>query len=289
LIGKVIARLDELQLREQTLVVLLGDNGTGAGTPSRFKGREVAGGKGSSLVWGTHVPGIVQWPGQLAAGKVCGDMLEAADILPTLCEAARVPVPAEVRLDGRSFLPQLRGEKGNPKDALYVWYNPEGGAKAKHEFAHNAHYKLYADGRFFDTRADDLEKNPLKEVDLSPEAAAARSRLQTLLDAHRGLRADYFAKQSRAFGGDAGESAGNLKKEKGDSQNAVPPDGAGGDPKMARFRKRDANHDGKITFAEFQDTISDKKAARARFDARDKDRDGILTVEEFLDASAPAK
>jgi Ca2+-binding EF-hand superfamily protein len=58
---------------------------------------------------------------------------------------------------------------------------------------------------------------------------------------------------------------------------------------MARFRKRDADHDGKITFAEFQDTISDKKAARARFDARDKDRDGILTVEEFLDASAPPK
>ena len=141
LIGKVIAKLEELKLRENTLVVIMGDNGTGSGTPSRFKGRDVTGGKGSSLIWGTHVPGIANWPGQLASGKVCADMIEAVDMLPTICEAAQVPVPADLKLDGRSFLPQLRGEKGNPKDALYVWYNPSGGASAKYEFAHDAHYK----------------------------------------------------------------------------------------------------------------------------------------------------
>jgi arylsulfatase A len=145
LIGKLIAKLEELNLRENTLVIIMGDNGTGSGTPSRFKGRNVTGGKGSSLIWATHVPSLANWPGQIASGGVCADMIEAADILPTICEAASVPIPTDAAIDGRSFLPQLRGDKGNPKDALYVWYNPSGGALAKYEFAHDAHYKLYAD------------------------------------------------------------------------------------------------------------------------------------------------
>ena len=43
LIGKLVAKLDELRLRDNTLLLILGDNGTGRGTPSRFKGRDVLG------------------------------------------------------------------------------------------------------------------------------------------------------------------------------------------------------------------------------------------------------
>lgn len=276
LIGKLVSKLEELKLRENTLIVIMGDNGTGAGTPSRFKGRDVTGGKGSSLIWGTHVPGIANWPGQLASGKVCADMIEAVDMLPTICEAAQVPVPSELKIDGRSFLPQLRGEKGNPKDALYVWYNPSGGASAKYEFAHDAHYKLYADGRFFDTVADDREKTPLKEADLSPEGKAAYAKFKALLDAHRGPRDDYFIKQTKPFGGEAGEDADGVKKAKAGKKTAEE------DPKVARFKERDADHDGKITYQEFQSSMADKKIAKERFEARDLNKDGSLTLEEFL-------
>jgi len=281
LIGKVVAKLEELKLRENTLIVIMGDNGTGAGTPSRFKGRDVTGGKGSSLVWGTHVPGIANWPGQVVSGKACSDMIEAADMLPTICEAAQVPVPADLKLDGRSFLPQLRGEKGNPKDALYAWYNPSGGASAKHEFAHDAHYKLYADGRFFDTVADDREKAPLKDADLSAEAKAVRTKLQAVLDAHQGPRADYFIKQAQPFGGEAGENADGGKKGKAAKKAASAPK-AEADPRSARFKERDADHDGKITYEEFQASMPDKKVAKERFEVRDLNKDGSLSLEEFL-------
>jgi arylsulfatase A len=118
LIGKLITKLDELKLRDNTLVLILGDNGTGRGTPSRFQGRDVVGGKGTTKMWGTHVPAIGNWPGHFASGKVYGDLIDATDFLPTICEATGVPVPAELKMDGRSFLPQLRGEKGSPREWL---------------------------------------------------------------------------------------------------------------------------------------------------------------------------
>ncbi len=69
LIGKLVAKLEELKLRDNTLILILGDNGTGKGTPSRFKGRDVVGGKGTSTMWGTHVPGIGNWPGTSRVAK----------------------------------------------------------------------------------------------------------------------------------------------------------------------------------------------------------------------------
>jgi arylsulfatase A len=282
LIGKLVAKLEELKLRENTLIVIMGDNGTGGGTPSRFKGRDVTGGKGSSLVWGTHVPGIANWPGQLASGKVCADMIEAADMLPTICEAAQVPLPTDLKLDGRSFLPQLRGEKGNSKDALYVWYNPSGGAKAQYEFAHEARYKLYADGRLFDTVADDREKSPLKDAELSAEAKAARAKLQAVLDANKGPRDEYFVRQTEAFGGEAGGKKAKAAKK---ASKAAPK--AEADPRAARFKERDPDHDGKITYEEFQSSMTDKKIAKERFETRDLNKDGSLSLEEFL-ATLPA-
>ena len=125
LIGKVVAKLEELHLRDNTLLLILGDNGTGRGTPSKFKGRDVLGGKGTTTEWGTHVPLIGNWPGHFASGKVYTDLIDATDFLPTICEATGTPIPAELKTDGRSFLPQLRGEKGNPREWLYAWYNPE--------------------------------------------------------------------------------------------------------------------------------------------------------------------
>jgi arylsulfatase A len=215
LIGKLIATLEELKLRDNTVLLILGDNGTGRGTPSKFKGRDVVGGKGTSTMWGTHVPCIGNWPGHFASGKVCQDMIDTTDFLPTLCEAAGVAVPAELKLDGRSFLPQLRGEKGSPRDGLYVWYSPSGGATAKWEFAHTAQYKLYSSGEFFNIAKDDLEKSPLADAALDATAKAAKRRLQALLQEHAGPRDTAFVKQTQAFGGETGEDAGGNKIGKG--------------------------------------------------------------------------
>jgi len=221
LIGKLVAKLEELRLRDNTIVLILGDNGTGKATVSRFMGREVKGGKGSPTMWGTRVPGFANWPGHFASVKVSPDLIDTTDFLPTICEATGTKVPAELKIDGRSFLPQLLGEKGNPRDWLYVWFNDAGGAKAEFEFAHDANYKLYTDGRFFDLQKDDKEKSPLADSDLDASAKAAKAKLQAALKQYEGPRPEFFAKlgEARKGGKEDGEGssedAPGKQKDKG--------------------------------------------------------------------------
>jgi len=185
LIGKLVERLDQLGLREDTLIVFLGDNGTGQGVTSLLNGRVIHGGKGQTTSAGMHVPLIVNWPGTTPAGRVCGDLIDSTDMLPTLCAAAGIQPPADLKLDGRSFYPRLRGEQGQPRAWIYCWYARDGGPRAEREFAASPRYKLYRSGSVYDYVADPLEKAPL-----SPAAvpAAERQALQAVLDDFKDAR-----------------------------------------------------------------------------------------------------
>ncbi len=195
LIGKLIAKLDELDLRDNTLVLILGDNGTSKTVKSKFMGRDVSGGKGSATSWGTRVPGIGNWPGRAVSGKVSTDLIDTTDFLPTICEVTKTPIPDTLKIDGRSFLPQLIGEKGNPREWIYHWFGPEGGEKADSEFAHDGKYWLFTDGRFYDVEQDDRLKKPLAASALDANAIAAKAKLQDALKEFSWSRDPYFVKQ----------------------------------------------------------------------------------------------
>ena len=189
LIGKLLTKLDEQGLRENTLVLFLGDNGTGRGTRSEMGGRVVIGRKGSTVDAGMHVPLIANWPGRIAKGSVCSDLVDTTDFLPTICEASSVKIPEPEKLDGRSFLPQLLGEKGRPRDWIYSWYSPRQGQGSKvNEFAFNHHYKLYRDGKFVDLAKDPDENAALSVASLTGDAAKAAQSLQTALDQFKDAR-----------------------------------------------------------------------------------------------------
>ena len=107
-------------------ILFLGDNGTGRGVTSRFRGEDYPGGKGTTTRRGMHVPLIASWPAVIARGEVNRDLVSSVDFLPTLCEAAGVAVPSNV--DGVSFLPQLRGEKRHAaRVALLLVFAPATG------------------------------------------------------------------------------------------------------------------------------------------------------------------
>ncbi|MCA9245478.1 MAG: sulfatase-like hydrolase/transferase [Planctomycetales bacterium] len=187
MVGRVVAKLDELKLRENTLVLFTGDNGTMTGIRSRLDGLEYVGGKGSTKDNGTHVPLIASWPGRIAPSKVCNDLVDFSDMLPTLVAAAGAKRPRGVELDGRSFLPQLLGETGEPRTWIYCWYARNGGPTGK-ELARNQEYKLYSDGAFYHVAVDPQEKQPLADDALSKSQRDIRAFLQAALDKHRGTR-----------------------------------------------------------------------------------------------------
>lgn len=197
LVGKLLTQLDELKIRDNTLVVFLGDNGTGKGMRSRMGDREIVGGKGTMSHTGMHVPLVVSWPAATkgAAGRVSQDLVDSTDILPTICEAAGVKLPANLSIDGRSFCPQLRGEKGQPREWYYSWYAPHGPVVG--EFASTRDFKLYRSGEFFDLRKDLDEKTPLSVASQSEEAVAAAKLLQGVLDQFQNARPAALAKPTK--------------------------------------------------------------------------------------------
>jgi len=191
-IGNLLDKLESAGVRENTLVIFTGDNGTDQPVVSMMGNNKVAGGKGKTTDAGTRVPLIVSWPGNTPKGNVSQDLVDFSDFLPTLCEAAGVEVPASLQIDGRSFLPQLRGEAGSPREWIYCWYARNGGAKGK-EFTRNQRYKLYRSGQFFDIESDVLEKRPLDSTALSDEMAAAHTTLKSALDRYSDARPPKFA------------------------------------------------------------------------------------------------
>jgi arylsulfatase A len=188
MIGELVAKLDALGLRENTLLIFLGDNGSPREITSRFKGQTYPGGKGGSTARGTHVPLIANWPGRIAAGKVNGDLIASTDFLPTICDAAGVSLPKTMPRDGRSFLPQLLGRGGEPREWAYFWYAPDGGGSPRYEFVMSTGYKLYRDGTFIDLRRDPFEEKPLKAAMLSGADRDAAQKLQAALDQYSDAR-----------------------------------------------------------------------------------------------------
>jgi uncharacterized sulfatase len=141
-VGRLLAKLDELQLRENTLVVFLSDNGgvkrafdprdfKGEGTgrltklrvaEEQFDNAPLREGKGSAYEGGIRVPCVVRWPARIRGGVVEATPVHVVDWLPTLLAAAGAVPPATYPVDGVSLLPLLAGE-ALPSRALY-WHLP---------------------------------------------------------------------------------------------------------------------------------------------------------------------
>lgn len=153
LVGKLVAKLDELGLGENTLVVFTGDNGSP---------REVGGGKGGPLANGTHVPLIARWGSRTPAGRVCPDLVDTTDYFPTFAEAAGRAMPAGHPRDGRSFLPQVLGRKGKPRTEIFFHYAPRWGKFAHERWVMDHRWKLYGDGRAFEVSRDPEERTAVE-------------------------------------------------------------------------------------------------------------------------------
>ena len=181
IVGKIVEKADELGIRENTVILFTSDNGTHVAIQSEMKDRVVKGGKGTPTDAGTHVPFIVNWVGFAPEGKICDDLIDFTDFLPTLAQIAGTNIPENLTIDGKSFLPQLKGEKATPREWVLCHYDPRWQHWKPCRFVRDKRWKLYDDGRLFDLETDLLEQSPVQN-DTDKEIQKIRKRLQQVLD-----------------------------------------------------------------------------------------------------------
>ncbi len=205
-VGRLLAKLEQLGLRENTLVVFTADNGCSPAAKIdelQAKGHEPShiyrGHKADVFEGGHRVPFIVRWPAQVKAGGVSPQLIGQIDFLATFAEALGVPVPAGAGEDSVSFLPALLGRDGPRRQSIVSqsmngsfairdgqwklalcagsggWSVPKPGSKEE---------KGLPEFQLYDLATDPGEQTNL--VALHPERVAAmKAALQTMVDRGR--------------------------------------------------------------------------------------------------------
>jgi arylsulfatase A len=182
LVGKLIHTLDSLKLRDNTLIVFFGDNGT-AGQAAQIglvNGKKIIGKKGTMQEGGSLVPLIVNWPGVIKKGAVSNNLVDASDFVPTFAEIAGATLPNDKKLDGTSFAKQLNGGKANPRNWIFTelgndWY------------VRDANWKLNRAGELFDMHNAPFEEKLTPESESTKEIKENLQKVLTTLDPASGV------------------------------------------------------------------------------------------------------
>ena len=120
-VGRILAALDELKLRDKTVIIFSSDNG-GYGPATDMA--PLKGYKGTYYEGGIRVPFFVTWPGVVRPGTKSAEPIIGVDLYPTLCEIAGAKLPDGQDVDGVSLVPLLKGEKSTLGDRPLFWHFP---------------------------------------------------------------------------------------------------------------------------------------------------------------------
>ena len=261
-IGKVMTALDQSGVSDNTIIVLWGDHGWHLGDHSMWC-------KHTNYEQATRIPVIVVAP-ECASGLKTASLIETVDIYPTLCELAGVP--KRENLDGISFVRVLKSPDVRARESVIHVY-PRGGRLGRAirtdryrmvEWKVPGANPLVADYELYDYQTDPLET--VNIVDQQPQVLFG---LKAILAKHPEARPQISVKAFTESKPKTDGSSSETKRSK--SQNRI-----------AMFRKRDKDNDGKLSRAEFLANQPDPDEAPARFPGFDKNGDGFLSQVEFV-------
>ena len=193
-VGRILAKLDEWQLSDNTVVIFFSDNGGLCTRPASSKknGKGAAGpgcnlplraGKGWLYEGGIREAAIVRAPGK-AQGIVCNTPMVSTDFYPTILELAGLPLQPELHVDGRSLVPFLDTEPKEQAERELYWHYPHyhgsgwtpGGAIRKGD------WKLIEFWEYDDVELSDLSNDIGEQNDLSTQHPEKVRELQLALD-----------------------------------------------------------------------------------------------------------
>lgn len=182
-VGRVLAKLDELKLAKNTVVIFFSDNGglsTAEGAPT--SNVPLRAGKGWLYEGGIREPLLIRWPGVAKPGSVCDTPVLSTDFFPTMLEMAKLPLIPEQHCDGRSLMPLLKGQPAAPRPLFwhYPHYSNQGGRPSA--AVRDGDWKLI---RAFEGNLPelyDLSKDVSEKENLADREPNRLRELQTLLD-----------------------------------------------------------------------------------------------------------
>jgi len=163
LVGRIVKALDEMGLRDDTIIFFAGDNGTGGA------------GKNTATEMGVRVSMIANSPKRIATGLTSDAMIDFSDVLPTLADLAGASLPEGVTIDGRSFAHVLQGKPGPTRDWVFSYLGHR-------RLIRDKRWLLDGYGSFYDCGQSRAGRG-YKDVTRSdaPEVLAARKRLETII------------------------------------------------------------------------------------------------------------
>lgn len=185
LVGRIITKTEALGIRENTLILFVGDNGTDRDVSSVISGVTVQGNKGYTTDAGTHVPLIANWKGKIKKGGVNDNLVDFTDFLPSILEAAHQKPEKKDSLDGLSFYPQLFDDDSNVREWVFCDYAPHWGKFKPRRYVHDKKWKLYGNGDFYDLENDLLEENSLEISNQSEAAKVVVVRFKKVLEGYK--------------------------------------------------------------------------------------------------------
>jgi arylsulfatase A-like enzyme len=187
-VGRVLAKLEALQLTENTIVFFVSDNGGLTTLENRFTQIPTAvlplrAGKGWLYEGGLRVPLIVKWPGVIEAGRVIDEPAVTMDLYPTMLAMAALPPRPEQHQDGISLEPWLL-DTGRPEHRTLYWHFPHyhGSGNQPSSAVRSDSYKLIEWLEDGTVELYDLENDIGEAADLAATMPHKAEELQKLLD-----------------------------------------------------------------------------------------------------------
>lgn len=207
-LGDILDRIESLGVADNTIILFMSDNGGlsahGRGGKANTHNKPLSSGKGSAHEGGVRVPMIGYWPGVTEPNTLCSQSVIIEDFFPTILEMAGVVNPKQIGgvIDGRSFVPLLRGELEAARDRRPLFWHfpnnwgPRGpgiGASSSIRLGDWKLIQYYEDGR---TELFNLVDDLGERHDLSDSHSTIRNQLATRLSEYlESVQAQYPRKR----------------------------------------------------------------------------------------------
>lgn len=180
-VGRVLAKLEALEIANDTIVVYFSDNGPNS---LRWNG-DMKGRKGAIDEGGIRSPFFIRWPGQLASGTTISEISGAIDLLPTLADLAGIKVKTRKPIDGRSVRPLLEGKAPDWEErSLFSVKNQQVSVRTQR-------FRLDASGQLFDIESDRGQRHDISSEHpeitkkLLAQASQHNNEMQTAFEKYR--------------------------------------------------------------------------------------------------------